>query len=212
VKKRISKRNIVVVLFLTIFSIYTFVALRGEYLQILGIGEEFVQVFEQNMRYKIGTSIANFVFLYLSIYITTLFIKKGLKKFFDDDKREMPKLPNKSISLIAGSLITMLTSNMLTERAILAIKSAVFGITDPIFNLDISYYMFQKPFIELLITYSIWITVALTLYVIGYYIVVTNRLLGEGVDLGLLKKNTFIKHLIFNTMLIVVRNSNTNYS
>ena len=84
---------------------------------------------KQNIKYKVGVALVNFVILYIATYITTRFIKRGLKKFFDDDKKEMPKLPNKSISLIS--------SNFITEKVMLAFNTAWFGVYDPIFNMDV---------------------------------------------------------------------------
>lgn len=203
-KGKIKKRVIIVVLFLIVFSIYLFVSTRGQYLQVLGIGEEYVPVFQQNMKYKAIVMALNFVFLYISIYVTGIFIKKGLKSFFDDDKKEMPHLPNKSIALIMGAVACVFTSDMIVEKAILAINSAVFGIGDPVFGIDIAFYMFQKPFIELLMTYFIGVVVGLSIYTVAYYILAFNRFFDEGVDIGILKKNAFAKQMITNVMAIAV--------
>jgi uncharacterized membrane protein (UPF0182 family) len=157
-KKR-SKKPIIVIIFLIAVILYLFVKIRGDYLQMLGICQEYIDVFVQNLKYKTSVIIINFVFLYLITYITTKFIKKGLKKFFDSDKKEMPKLPNKSISLILGVIVSIVTSNMISEKVIVALNSTFFGTSDPIFNFDIAFYMFQKPFIELLLTYFIGVMV-----------------------------------------------------
>ena len=98
--KKNNKRIILVITFLILFAIYLAITLRGEYLQTLEIGEQFLEVFKQNIKYRATIVLINFVVLYILTYITTRFIKRGLKKFFDDEKKEMPKLPNKSICLI----------------------------------------------------------------------------------------------------------------
>ena len=94
-KTKNKKRVILVIVFLILLAIYIAVTVRGEYLQALEIGEQYVEVFKQNIKYKVGVALVNFAILYIATYITTRFIKRGLKKFFDDDKKEMPKLPNK---------------------------------------------------------------------------------------------------------------------
>ena len=63
--KNNKKRVILVILFLTIFAIYLAITLRGEYLQTLQIGEEYISVFEQNVKYKIGIALVNFLILYI---------------------------------------------------------------------------------------------------------------------------------------------------
>ena len=91
-----KKRVVLVIAFLILFAVYVAVNVRGEYLQTLEIGEQYVEVFKQNLKYKVSVIVVNFAVLYIATYITTRFIKRGLKKFFEEDKKEMQKLPNKS--------------------------------------------------------------------------------------------------------------------
>ena len=203
-KTKSKKRAILVIAFLIILAIYIAVTLRGEYLQTLEIGEQYVEAFKQNIKYKVGVALVNFAILYIATYITTKFIKRGLKKFFDDDKKEMPKLPNKSISLILSVVISIISSKLITEKVMLAFNTAWFGINDPIFNMDIGYYMFQKPFIEAIIIYFISLLAIYSMYIAVYYIIVFNKYFDKGIDRSTLKKNTFLKQLITNLVLVVL--------
>lgn len=202
--KNNKKRVILVISFLIVFAIYLAITLRGEYLQTLQIGEEYISVFEQNVKYKVGIALVNFALLYISTYITNRFIKRGLKKFFDEDKKQMPKLPNKSISLIFSVIVSIITSKLITEKAMLAINTAWFGVNDPIFNLDIGYYMFQKPFIESMLVYFIVLMAIYSVYVAMYYIITFNIYFDKGINPTTLKKNTFIKHIITNIIMIII--------
>ena len=199
-----KKRVVLVIAFLILFAVYVAVNVRGEYLQTLEIGEQYVEVFKQNLKYKVSVIVVNFAVLYIATYITTRFIKRGLKKFFEEDKKEMPKLPNKSISLILSIIVSMITSNMLIEKTMLALKGAYFGVNDPVFNVDIGYYMFQKPFIEALIIYFIGLMVLYTIYIAAYYIISFNKYFEKGIDPATLKKNTFVKQIITNIVLIIL--------
>lgn len=202
-KKHYTKRVIIVLVFLVFFAIYSFISLRGEYLQILEIGENYTEIFETNLKYKYLTTGINFIILFFCIFFTTRTIKKGLKEFFDQEKKEMPKLPNKSISLIGGVLISLLTSDFITSKLILAMNRTWFGTQDLIFGTDIGYYMFQKPFIELMIGYVIALIIALTIYTVIYYIVVFN-LYFDGIDRELLKKSRFIKQILLSIMFLAI--------
>jgi len=202
--KKNKKRVILVISFLIIFAIYLAITLRGEYLQTLQVGEEYIGVFKQNVKYRVGIALVNFACLYIFTYITNRFIKRGLKKFFDEDKKEMPKLPNKSISLIFSIVVSIITSKLITEKAMLALNTAWFGISDPVFNLDIGYYMFQKPFIESMLLYFIILMAIYSIYVAMYYIITFNVYFDKGINPATLKKNTFIKHIITNIILIVI--------
>ena len=199
-----KKRAVLVIVFLILLAIYIAVTVRGEYLQTLEIGEQYVEVFKQNIRYKVGVVLVNFAVLYIATYINTRFIKRGLKKFFEDEKKEMPRLPNKSISLILSVIISLISSNFITEKVMLAFNTAWFGIYDPIFNMDIGYYMFQKPFIEAIIIYFIALLAIYSIYIAVYYIIVFNKYFEKGIDRTTLRKNTFIKQLVTNVMLIVL--------
>ena len=202
--KSSKKRVILVVAFLVLLAIYAIVSLRGEYLQALEVGQEYITVFKQDVKYRLSFIGINFLILYTATYITTKFIKRGLKKFFDEEKKEMPKLPNKSICLILGIIISIVVTRFISEKALLAINSAQFGIYDPIFNLDIGYYMFQKPFIEAIIVYFIVLMIVYSIYIAAYYIIAFNIYFDKGIDPATLKKNTFLKQLIANIVLIVI--------
>ena len=84
-----KKRKIFVTLLLIIFSLVMYVSIRGEYLHILGIGEKYVEIFKENLKQKIIVFICGFAISYSATYITTVIIKKGLKRFFEEDKKEM---------------------------------------------------------------------------------------------------------------------------
>ena len=201
-KSNYKFRVILVLLFIAIAGIYMFIRLRGEYLSILSIGQNYIEVFSKTIKYQYIVMGINFVILFLALYFTTVFIKKGLKKFFEEDKIEMPKLPNKSISLILGVILSIAVNPFIVEKIMLALNSAQFGIADPIFNIDIGFYIFNKPFIELILIYIILLFILLSIYIAIYYIIVFNRFF-DGINLETLKKNTAIKQIIFNVMVIV---------
>ncbi len=203
-KVNYKARVILVLVFIALVAVFMFVNLRGEYLNILEIGDNYTDVFMQNIKYKYTIMGVNFAFLFLAIYITTRFIKRGLKHFFEEDKIQMPKLPNKSIALIAGAILSIMVTPFLMEKTILALNATQFGgAPDPIFNIDIGFYMFTEPFIEMLLYYIILVFIGLSIYVAVYYIFVFNMFF-DGISLETLKKNTLINQIIFNVLVIAV--------
>ena len=202
-KNKSKTRMILVLLFIILFAIISYISLRGSYLEYKEFGDNYIQVFLTNLQYKYSIFGINFIVLYFLIYITTRGIKKGLKAFFEKEKRTMPKLPNKSISLIISIIISALMSNVLMKQIILCSSNASFGVQDPIYNLDIAYYMFQKPLIQIMLLYFIAIVLGLTIYMALYYIIVFNKYF-DGVDGTMLKQSSLIKKLIRNLILIVI--------
>ena len=74
-----------------------------------------------------------FVILSIILYFTNRGIKKGLKPFFEQEKQECPKLPNKSIILVIAAIISVIVSNHLLEKVLLFASNASFNETDIIF-------------------------------------------------------------------------------
>lgn len=201
--KKNKNRMIIVIIFLILFAIGTYIVFRGNYLEYQELGDVYLQEFLTNLKFQYGIMAINFVFLYVLIYFTNRGIKKGLKEFFVKEKKEMPKLPNKSLSLIISALVSVIMSNILTQKVLLCFSNASFGRGDPIFGLDIGYYIFQKPLIETLIIYYIGIVIGLTIYMTAYYFISWNRYF-DGIDREVLKNSIFIKKICRNIILIAI--------
>ena len=165
-KFRISKkiRAILVIAFIALYLIITYISLRGQYLEYLELGEQYVQKFLTDIKYKYSIMGISFGLLSVILYFTNRGIKKGLKPFFEQEKQEVPKLPNKSITLIIAAIVSVIISNDLLEKLLLFISNASFNETDIIFNLDVSYYMFIRPLIQILIDYAIKLIIGISLY------------------------------------------------
>ena len=131
-------RMILVILFLIVFAGITYIGLRGSYLEYLELGENYTSIFKTNQIYKYGIMAINFVALYFIIYFTNRGIKKGLKVFFEKEKKEMPKLLNKSLALVISSITSLAVSNIFVQKIMLVANSTAFGMQDPIYGLDIA--------------------------------------------------------------------------
>ncbi len=202
-KKNYKLRMILVILFLIIFAAVSYVQLRGNYLEYLELGEKYTSVFYTNLMYKYTIMAVNFVFLYIIIYFTNRGIKKGIKPFFEKEKKEVPKLLNKSLALVISAIVSIIISAVFMQKIMLAINSTSFGMQDPIFRLDISYYVFIKPLLEAIVTYFIFLFVGLTLYMALYYVIIFNRYF-DGIDGKMLKQSLFMKKLLRNIFMIAI--------
>ena len=204
-KLRISKkmRAIIVIAFIAIYALGTYVSLRGQYLEYVELGEQYVEKFFTDIKYKYSIMGITFVLLSIILYFTNRGIKKGLKPFFEQEKREVPKLPNKSITLIVAAIASVIVSNDLVDKVLLFVSNASFGKTDIIFNLDISYYMFIKPLVEALLSDFVKMMIALSAYMAGYYIIIFNFYF-KAVDRELLRKSKLIKKLLRNAIIVSI--------
>ncbi len=192
VKKIRSKRRLAVVLITIIALIFGYIFARGNYLEFKEIGNNFIAVYTRNTVYTVITFIFNFLFLYFMFYFTNKKIKKGLKVFFDDEKKEMPKFPNKSISFIIALIGSIVSTKMMLNNILLCFSNSKFGISDPVFKLDIGYWIFQKPLIQFIIFYLLAVIIATIVYAVVYSLIVLNRCF-DGVSRESIEKCNLIK-------------------
>lgn len=201
--RKVRTRVILVLIVALVLAMFTYISYRGSYLETIEIGEQFKQVFEQNLFYQYATIGANFVILFIAFYFANRGIRKGLKAFFDEEKKQMPKLPNKSIAFILSAIISVAISYFMSGQVALFANRAWFGMYDPIFGADIAFYIFEKPFIELIIFYFIAIIVGLTAYATIYYIIIFNKYF-DGVNAETLKRSNFFKQIIRNVRILAI--------
>ncbi len=201
--KKSKNRMYIVLMFLLLTAMVGYIFFRGEYLETLEIGEQYVSIFWQNLNYSAITFAINFIVLFFIIYMNNRRIKKGVKVFFDEEKRTMPKLPNKSIALIISIIVSSITSTVILKTYMLCMNSTSFGVTDPVFGYDIGYFMFQKPFIEFMLIYILLMVIGITIYNVIYYIAVFN-IYFDGIGRETLKKSKILKQLLTNVMIVAV--------
>ena len=195
VKKTHNIRRIIVILFIAILAIAMYISIRGSYLEYKELGEKYISILWTKLKFKYITMGISFILIFFIMYMQNRGIAKGLKVFFDEEKKPMPKLPNKSISLIISGIVSIITGIIFTPKLILFASNVSFEKADPIFNLDISFYMFIEPLIKMIIAYAIGIFILLIVYSTIYYIIVFNKFF-DGIDRETLKKSYLIKHII----------------
>ena len=144
-----SIKRIIVIIFIVLIAIFTFISTRGSFLEYKELGEKYVSIFKTNLTYRYTIMAINFLVTFTIMFFTNRGIKKGLKVFFDEEKKEMPKLFNKSISLLIATISSIIVGIVFTPKVILYASNVSFEKTDLIFNLDISFYMFLEPLIKM---------------------------------------------------------------
>ena len=209
-KRKVPKRFFIGLAIVIVVLLINIISLRYDYITIKEIGQNYLEVFKQNCTYRYTIMLGTFVVSYIVVYSTNKIIRVGIKKFFQDDKKEMPKLPNKTIALAISLIVAMLAGTLITENVMLAANTAWFGINDPVFGTDIGYYIFNKPLVEQLLFYALIIVGFLAIYTALYYVIALNTYL-DGIYVETLKKNAFIKQLIFYLILFVILVSVLNF-
>ena len=196
-------KNISVIVFILLYILITYISLRGEYLECEELGAQYIQNFWTNIKYKYSIMGISFFVIGIIMLLTNIGIKRGLKQFFENEKKEMPKLPNKSIIFIVAAIGSIIISNDLVEKVLLFASNVSFQKVDIIFGLDISYYMFIKPLIETIISYALKCLILISAYMAAYYIIVFN-LYFDGIDRTMLRKSKLIKKLLRNVIICAI--------
>ncbi len=202
-KKQNKVRKTIVTIVLILAAIILYIIERGQYLEIKEIGENYLPIFWQNLRNISITAILNFLIVFTVIYISTSKIKDGLKTFFEDEKKAMPKLPQKSIAFIIATIITIATSGYILQKALPCFYNTQFVATDPVFGLDIGYFVFIWPFLELITLYALIAIIAATVYMAIYYLIVFNVYF-DGISRESVKKSSIEKQALLNLKKIIV--------
>ena len=193
-RKILTLRRILVTIFLVVCAICTYINFRGSYLEYKELGENYLQTFLTKEKYHYMVLGVNFILIYLIMYFTGRKIKRGLKTFFEQENKPLPKLPNKSIAIVVAIIESLYVQQKFIPNIILCISNTSFREIDPIFNLDVSFFMFIEPLLKMATQYFIWICIAIILYSFGYYVIVFNKYF-NGIDKQTLKQNQIMKTL-----------------
>ena len=203
VKHSRKGRRLLVILVSLIVAVVLFIYGRGEYLEINEIGEQYTSIFFTNLKYYSIVAIVNFLIVFSVFYFTTKNAKKGMKEFFISENKKMPRLPQKSFSFIIAIITTIVTSGFITKQLMLCISNTQFVNYDPVFNLDIGFYVFILPFVDFMLKYLAVILVASLLYWAFYYIISIN-IYFDGIDREVAKKSKILDYGLGKIKMVVV--------
>ena len=112
-------------------------------------------------------------------------------------------MPQKSISFIIAVLVSIFTSKIIMQKALLFFNNTKFVITDPALGLDIGLYVFILPFIKFIVTYSLILLIGLTVYSAVYYLLVFN-ICFDGINRESVKKSSLLAQIIRTIKLITI--------
>ena len=202
-KKILTLRRILVTVFLIVCAVIAYINFRGSYLEYKELGENYLQTFLTKEKYYYRVLIINFILVYIIMYFSGRKIKKGLKVFFEQENKQVPRLPNKSIAIVTAIIESLIVGQKFTPNIILWISNTSFREVDAVFGLDVSFFMFIEPLLKMAVLYFIVICIGIIIYTFIYYVIVFNKYF-DGVDRETLKQNLAMKTLYRNIRLIAI--------
>ncbi|SFG25105.1 hypothetical protein SAMN05216353_13028 [Halobacillus alkaliphilus] len=165
---------------------------------------------------KILLGIIGFIVFFALTYVTLSLIRKGYGRYFE--RTELPsvirdKKWGRLISLGISALIGLFGSSIVQgvgwELWLKFLNHSSFGVTDPHFSMDISFYMFVLPFINFTVNVLMGLGIFLLLVQIGFYsafqMYQKSRFaqLHMGITLGVIALLLALQHVLapFGTLL-----------
>jgi uncharacterized membrane protein (UPF0182 family) len=153
-KGRLFVFGVLALLFLLINSFTSIVKFATDYLWFKEVG--YTETFLTKIKAQAVIGVPIFIILTILLYI---FIKR-LKKKYDEESEiiNVNKKVNLVIKLISGGASLFLTLNITSSmwfQILQYINSVDFGTKDPVFNNEVSFYVFKMPLINTVISFLI---------------------------------------------------------
>lgn len=203
--------GLIIILFLVINSFGGAIRFSSDYLWFKEVG--YTETFFTKIKAQFTIGLPVFVLLSGLLYI---FIKK-LKKKYDLEAEIVDTQTNKKVNLWI-QLISVLISFLFTVNIVSSMwfeilqyfNSEIFGLTDPVFNNDLSFYIFKLPLINTAVDFVInilFLLILVTVLLYGYLTIkdsiknVSEQFEGmrfnpQQLDLSLILNKKFITKII----------------
>ncbi len=167
-KSRLFVMGVVVIVFLLINSFGSAVKFATDYLWFKEVG--YTETFLTKIKAQVMIGIPIFVVLTILLYI---FIKK-LKKKYDEESEiiNINKKFNLYMKIISVGISFLITVNIVSNmwfEILQYLNGGNFGLTDPVFNNDISFYVFKLPLINTMVNSIISLLFVLVVVIVLFY-------------------------------------------
>lgn len=174
-KKRTGVKVLIVAI---VVIIALFLSLIGFFTDFLWFREQgYVSVFLTKLLTQLKIGIPVFVVITFLAYVYLKFLKKGyFQKIASSEDTDTKKLNRITwgLSIVFGILVTCVSVSGLWFEILKFAHSTGFDIADPLFKLDVSFYLFQLPFIKELAQIMISVIIAFALLTFIYYAVLLS--------------------------------------
>lgn len=174
-KKRTAIKGLIAAIIIIIALFLALIGFITDFLWFKELG--YVSVFLTKLFTQLKIGVPVFIVVSFLAYIYLKFLKKGYFKRIESDEITDTKRLNKitwALAIVFGLLVTAASVMKLWFEALKFAHSTGFDIADPLFKLDVSFYMFQLPFIQELATILIGVIIAFAILTFIYYTVLLS--------------------------------------
>ncbi len=173
------------------------------YIQYQEIGANFTQVFWTNLQTKVIVQAVSFLMVFLIFLISLLFVRKNLLKLDET----FGFLKNNLLIFVLTFLLSLIASGIiqsnLYESLLQFLHPTMMSQGDPIFNKDIGYYLFQRPFLIALVENVTALVTFTSIAVFITYLILYAKLGLLNVS-DLLKVRGIVTHNVVNIAILIL--------
>ena len=189
-----------VLLALIILAVVT----KNFYMEIIQLDEigGLSTVFWTNIGWKAASFIAGWIVSAVALFATGFFARRAVRAF----RRAQGLAPSASPVVLPaiglGFFGGLLVSQEFYIKALTFLNATPFDSTDPLFALDIGYYVFTRPFYIAIYSFVSGLSVLVFFYALAYYFII---LLGRDqfMPADIIKNQTIMAHNIINVALFI---------
>jgi uncharacterized membrane protein (UPF0182 family) len=173
------------------------------YLQVSEIGGNFLSVFMTNLNTNIVTQVISFLIVFALILTNLLIVRRVMMKVDVSFQFIKNVFPIFILSFVFAFFASGYIKETLSRCYLLFSNSVSFGTVDPVFNQDLSYYVFIRPFLISLLDSLMGVCIFITIMTTITYVLLYSRL-------GILQFGEIIKikgltiHTLSNLILIIM--------
>jgi uncharacterized membrane protein (UPF0182 family) len=171
-RKRKKKISIIIIAVVALFVIVF--GLNGFYIDFIWYKQlGYLQVFLKELLTKIKLIIPLFVLLGAGIYFLLLRVEKSTPKGMLKIAQTARDIKKKNIiriliSIVLSAISSICISNKIWYKLLEFISATDFGITDPIFGKEVSFYVFKLPFYNELLNIGFFLLFISAIVSMGY--------------------------------------------
>ncbi|MCX8131940.1 MAG: UPF0182 family protein [Clostridia bacterium] len=203
------KRNIIIgAVILFILAIAAFAT--GMYMKVIQLKEisgalgDFSTIYFKDITYKLIFSAAVFLIIFTSISITNKIVKRNVSRYLAENSIPAKKIPIFSIAAVIAIIGAIFTKDFFYEKALNFLNSTPFGKNAPIFdNVDIGYFVFQRPFYMALYQFASTLWLFVILYTVAYYVIMLLTAFNN-ITVQDLKVKSIVRHNLINIAIFFI--------
>jgi len=174
-KHRFGLKALAIVIVLAILVIVSLVGYITDFLWFKELG--YVSVFFKQLVTQLEIGVPTFIVVTLLAFVYLKILKRGYYKKVESNIAGEVRPLNAitwGLSLALGVIVTYMAVTGLWFNALRFANSSDFGIKDPLFNMDVSFYTFKLEFITQINDMLIGVLVALMIITVIYYVILIS--------------------------------------